>query len=182
MLVAEPVGQAEIAAPVIGVRYWFTPTIGLDAGLGMNINSQSASVTPGGDVPAPGRSAFILHGGVPLALASSQHFTFEVIPEMNVGFASYSLDGAGGAAGTSGSGFHFDLGARAGAEIHFGFIGLPKLSLQGTVGLAFAVDSTTFTNDATGVENKVSTTSFATSVQDNPWNNITSNVAALYYF
>jgi hypothetical protein len=169
----------EVAAPVIGIRYWLDPMIGIDAGIGIGINSQSASADPGGDAPAPSTTAFILHGGVPLALATSGHFVFEVIPEMNFGFSSFSLDQPGAPA-FSGSGFHFDIGARAGAEIHFGFIGLPKLSLQGTIGLAFATDSTKIDNG--NVTTKNSTTSFGTSVQDSPWNIFTSNVAALYYF
>src|SRR5206468_735046 len=107
----------------------------IDAGLGMAINSLSGT-NPGGDVARPSSTAFIIHGGVPLALASAGHFTFEVIPEMNLGFSSYSLDG-----GASGSGLHFDIGARAGAEIHFGFIGIPKLSLLGTIGLAFTLEN-----------------------------------------
>ena len=183
MLVANSPGtDVELNAPVIGVRYWFSPLLGLDAGLGMAVASNSTSATPGGDGPGSSSSAFILHGGVPLALAASQHFAFEVIPEMNLGFGSTSFDGLAGAPGTSGSGFHIDLGARAGAEIHFGFIGLPKLALQATVGLAFAVDSRKFENDADGTSTTRSTTSFATSVQDSPWNIFTSNVGALYYF
>lgn len=182
LLVSESAGgTTEYLAPVIGVRYWFSPLLGLDAGLGMNINGESSEVTPGGELPGTSRSAFLLHGGVPLALAYSEHFVFQVVPEMNLGFGSYSVDDTPAGPGDSGSGFHLDLGARAGAEIHFGFIGLPKLSLQGTVGLAFATDSVKF-EDGGGATTKTSFTSFATSVQDNPWNIFTSNVAALYYF
>jgi hypothetical protein len=174
----------EVNAPVIGVRYWIDEMIGIDVGLGMGINGSSLNVA-GVDQPTPGSTAFIIHGGVPLALASSGHFTFQVIPELNLGLASWSLDRAQGAPGFSGSGFHFDVGARAGAEIHFGFIGLPKLSLQGTVGLALAMDSTKLEDKAPapqGNTSKASTLAFGTSVQDNPWNIFTSNVAALYYF
>jgi hypothetical protein len=168
-----------VEAPVIGVRYWFTPLLGLDVGLGMGINGTGLT-TPAGDQPAADTSAFLLHGGVPLALAASQHFVFEVIPEMNVGFSNWGND-APGPAELSASGFHLDIGARAGAEVHFGFIGLPKLSLQGTVGLVFATDSTSV-EDATGATVKRSYTTFGTTVQDAPWNIFTSNVAALYYF
>jgi hypothetical protein len=182
MLIAEdpasPTGTA-IDAPVIGVRYWFTPLLGLDVGLGMAINGTGLT-TPAGDQPAADTSAFILHGGVPLALAASQHFVFEIIPEMNIGFSSWGNDAPGPAKLTA-SGFHLDIGARAGAEIHFGFIGLPKLSLQGTIGLVFATDSTSF-EDATGATVKRSYTTFGTTVHDSPWNIFTSNVAALYYF
>ncbi|HVW25176.1 MAG TPA: hypothetical protein VHC69_07370 [Polyangiaceae bacterium] len=165
-------GTQTINAPVIGVRYWISDLLGIDAGLGMAINSLSAN----NGVERPSTTAFIIHGGVPLALTSAGHFTFELIPEMNVGFSSWSQTGNG-----SGSGFHFDIGARAGAEIHFGFIGIPQLSLQGTIGLALAFDNTKNT-PAGGMSTSLSSVTFATSVQDNPWNIFTSNVAALYYF
>lgn len=172
-----------VNAPIIGIRYWLDPMVGIDAGIGVGITSQSASVSPGGDVPAPSTTAFLVHAGLPLALANSGHFSFQLIPELNVGFGNYSRDQGAGIS-QSGSGFHFDVGARAGAEIHFGFIGLPRLSLLGTIGLGFAIDSTKLDAKAPGVTTtfKSSTTSFATSVQDNPWNIFTSNVAALYYF
>lgn len=183
-------GTQQVNAPVIGIRYWIDPTIGIDAGLGVAIGSASFSNTPApagapnGDVPQPSFNAFLIHGGLPLALASGNHYSFEIIPELNVGFGNYSLDRAAilNQQGFSGSGFHFDVGARAGAEIYFGFIGLPKLALQGTIGLLFSTDSTSIKDKQNNTETKGSTTGFATTVQDNPWNIFTSNVAALYYF
>jgi hypothetical protein len=165
-------GSQTVNAPVIGVRYWISDLLGIDAGLGMAVNSLSGS-----NVGArPSSTAFILHGGVPLALASAGHFTFEIIPELNFGFSHWSQDGAG-----SGSGLHLDIGARAGAEIHFGFIGIPQLSLQGTIGLALAYDTASISPPG-GPTARQSEVAFGTSVQDNPWNIFTSNVAALYYF
>jgi hypothetical protein len=165
-------GRQTVNAPVIGIRYWISDLLGIDAGLGMGINSLSAN----NGVNRPSSTAFIIHGGVPLALTSAGHFTFEIIPEMNLGFSSWSVTGGG-----SGSGFHFDIGARAGAEIHFGFIGIPQLSLQGTIGLALAFDNSK-TSPPAGPNGSLSEVTFGTSVQDNPWNIFTSNVAALYYF
>jgi hypothetical protein len=170
--------RQNLNVPVIGIRYWISDLIGIDAGLGMAINSLSGS-NPGGDIARPNSTAFMLHGGVPLALTSSGHFSFQVIPEMNLGFSSYSMDTPPGS--LSGSGLHFDIGARAGAEIHFGFIGIPQLSLLGTIGLAFALDDSKSEAPGGGNTNR-SEISLATSVQDSPWNIFTSNVAAFYYF
>src|SRR5262249_22988997 len=126
----------------------------IDAGLGMAISGSSLSVNPAqppapnGDVPQPSFYAFLIHAGLPLALSSSTHYAFELIPEVNVGFGGWSQDRPAVPApapqpqGFSGSGFHLDAGARVGAEIHFGFIGLPKLALQGSVGLLFALNNT----------------------------------------
>jgi hypothetical protein len=175
------VASGTVAAPVIGARYWISELIGIDAGIGLGIytlgGSQPAAAGP---VNRPSYNAFVLHGGVPLALASSGHFAFEVIPEMNIGFSNWSQDVQNNPS-LSGSGFHFDIGARAGAEIQFGFIGIPKLALQGTIGLKFLTESTKF-DPGQGGAFKQSQTGIATTVNGNPWDIFTGNIAALYYF
>jgi hypothetical protein len=170
-----------VDAPVIGARYWLDPMIGIDAGLGLNFTGRSIANNPGGTTDLQGYSVFILHGGVPLALAGSKHFSFQVVPELNLGFSSSTV--AGGPADVDLNGFHFDLGARAGTEIQFGFIGIPELSLQAGIGLAFSYDrikATTKTTPETSAA--YHQTALGTSVGDNPWNIFTGNIAALYYF
>ncbi|HEY6081481.1 MAG TPA: hypothetical protein VIW29_21850 [Polyangiaceae bacterium] len=165
-------GAVTIDTPVIGIRYWLSDMVGIDAGVGFGLTSGSASAM-GVSADNPGWHAFMLHGGVPLSLASAGHFSFQIVPELNVGMA-----GSSGEMDVSESAFHFDIGARAGAEIHFGFIDVPQLSLQGSVGVRMNIDSTSTD------PGDFSTSSFsvATTVGDNPWNIFTSNVAALYYF
>ena len=160
------------AAPVVGVRYWLSDLLGIDAGIGFGIGSGSNKAA-GVSTDIPSTHAFILHGGVPLSLASAGHFSFQVVPELNLGFA-----GTSGPGDASTSAFHLDVGARAGAEIHFGFIDVPQLSLQGGVGLRMNIDST----GADPGDSGTSRFTFGTNVGDNPWNIFTSNVAALYYF
>ncbi len=182
---------ADAQVPVIGVRYWLDPLIGLDLGAGLWIGGASSEATnPAGvttpSVSGPRPTSFILHAGVPLALASSKHFAFEVIPEANLGYAKVAQDNTVNAAGmTKQAGTHFDLGARAGAEIHFGFIGIPQLSLVGSVGLRFQYDKlTTELNPPGGAgltTQNVSIWSLGTTVNDSPWNIFVSNVSALYY-
>ncbi len=166
-----------IPTPVIGVRYWLSDMLGIDAGLGFGLTSGSAEVM-GQSNDGPGWNLFMIHGGVPLALANAGHFSFQIVPELNLGFASASQDVAGMT--SKASGFHLDVGARAGAEIHFGFINVPQLSLQGSVGLRLNMDSTSQT--VNNVDSSTSGFSVGTTVGDNPWNIFTSNVAALYYF
>jgi hypothetical protein len=172
---------AEVAAPIIGVRYWLNPQLGLDLGLGFGIDSGSTE-TPAGDADLPSHWAILLHAGVPLALASGRHYTFEIIPEANVGFGSGSAEVAG--VDESSSGFALDLGARAGAEIQFGFMGLPELALQGTIGALFSIQSASTTLEAAGGDQESSQSNMLlrTTVNNSPWNIFTSNVAALYYF
>lgn len=189
------------SAPIVGVRYWLDPMIGIDVGLGVGILGGGESVEEG-DPATPeverDRDSFLglgLHAGVPLSLASSGHFSFQVIPEMNVLYASVGTDTNGaddpatapveGEGDQSHTGLHFDIGARAGAEIHFGFMGIPQLALQGSIGLMFALDSGSTTNSSAApndAEFSSSRTSFGTTVGSNPWAIFTNNIAALYYF
>jgi hypothetical protein len=169
---------ASVEAPVIGVRYWMDPDMGLDLGLGLAIASASATAEVGGDstdVDAPQPLGIVLHGGVPLALHSGRHFTFQVVPEMNIGYATNTTDDPE----ISQSGLHVDLGARVGAEIQFGFIGIPELSLQAGVGVGLAFDSQTAEQDDNSFSQ--SRTSFGTLTGENPWQIFQANVAALYY-
>jgi len=174
-----------IDAPVIGGRYWLDPMLGIDAGLGLLFSGGSTKADPGGvSTDLQGYTVFILHGGVPLALAGSQHFSFQVVPELNLGFASSTANGAGPmGSNVDLSGFHLDVGARAGTEIQFGFIGIPELALQAGVGLAFAWDRTKATAKTNPEQSvTISQTRFGTNTGDNPWNIFTGNIAALYYF
>jgi hypothetical protein len=167
---------------VVGVRYWLSDFMGIDAGLGFATTSSSSKVNDA-ETDNPGQTVFILHGGVPLSLASAGHFSFQIVPELNIGFAGSTIedpDDAGPLEETSLSGFHLDLGARAGAEIHFGFIGVPQLSLQGSVGARLSYDKVS--GESGDNEASASTFGIGTTVGDNPWNIFTSNVAALYYF
>jgi hypothetical protein len=175
--IAGGVTPTVIPAPVIGVRYWLSDMLGIDAGLGFGLTSGSAEVA-GQSNDGPSWHLFMIHGGVPLSLASAGHFSFQIVPELNLGFAGASQD-VGGVTNKA-SGFHLDVGARAGAEIHFGFINVPQLSLQGSVGLRLNMDSTSQT--VMNVDSSTSAFSLGTTVGDNPWNIFTSNVAALYYF
>lgn len=175
-MLVDPAG-APIDAPIIGARYWLDPMLGIDVGLGLLFNG-SSSTTAGVSADARGYSLFMLHGGVPLALAGSKHFSFQITPELNFGYAS---SGRGATMGNDLSAIHFDIGARAGTEIQFGFIGIPELSLQAGIGLAFSLDHQSST-PVMGPATTTSQTSLGTSVGDNPWNIFTGNIAALYYF
>lgn len=178
-------------APVIGIRFWATPLLGIDAGVGFALidagkiedDSTIAGVTTATEADLAPLTAFIFHAGVPLALSNTGHFSFQLVPEINVGFASQTVQPAVNAEDKS-TGFTFDIGARGGAEVHFGFIGVPQLALQGSVGLLYRyenwkVESTNAADQATHSETRGN---FTTTVYDNPWNIFMSNVAALYYF
>lgn len=174
------IGDA-VSAPTIGVRYWISELLGIEAALGIGIESGTISRTGTADEFENSLTAFALHGGVPLALAYSGDFVFEVVPELDIAFASGTEFGDTQDQDVDLSGFMFRLGGRVGAEIHFGFIGLPQLSLQGTVGLHLSMTSQSF-EDQMGREVSVSRTRLSTSTQEEPWDIFTGSVRAIYYF
>jgi hypothetical protein len=145
------------------------PNLGLDGGLGIGWLTGSA--------PSP--FAMVFHVGVPFALASSKHFTFIVSPEANLGFAHENTPGAPMMANNTADGFLLDMGARVGAEIQFGFIGIPQLALQGSVGLLFTHTETN-TNVA-GVMTPLHTNNLTTTVGGSPWAIFTNAIQATYY-
>lgn len=170
-------GNSSVSAPTIGVRYWLSEGLGVEAAIGLNVTSAEAGVLT--------TSAFAaaLHGGVPLALAHDGHFVFEVVPQLNFGIASGSYEVVGTTADVSG--LLLEVGAKAGAEIHFGFIDIPQLSLQGTVGLLVRHESRsveTVSGMLPAITLEQSQTFFGTGVDGEPWDIFSGSIAAVYYF
>jgi hypothetical protein len=181
------VARENVNAPIIGVRYWMSKMIGIDAGIGFGLTSGSNQViAPGSDTSTdkPSRLGLALHGGVPLAFASGKHYTFTVVPEATAGFTSGTIKGAPGVPDIDLSGFRLDVGARAGAEIYFGFIGVPQLSLQASVGAYFRHEGfKASTNTAAGTASfSDNTNTLTTSVNADPWALFVNNISAFYYF
>ncbi len=182
---------ATVSAPIVGVRYWLAEKIGLDLGVGFGLTSASTEVVNGGNSQqrdAPSVFGAAIHGGVPLVFAHEKHYKFLLVPELNVGFAKATFTpnvppGAPAQPDESHSGFHLDVGARIGAEIHFGFIGVPALALQATVGAFVRRDTIKVSSEPNGGTQSSSTgvTSFGTSVQSDPWALFANNISAIYY-
>jgi len=189
--------RGTVQVPVIGARYWFSERFGVDVGLGLNFFSSSTTGKSGSTettVDGPAVVAFALHAGVPIAFATGKHYKFLAIPELNFGYATQTEQPQNPAPGTvppgdiHRHGLRVDVGARFGAEIQFGFIGVPELALQATVGLNFRHRNWNATQDAnaptTPAEISVSNNQndFGTTVQSDPWAIFTNNIAAIYYF
>jgi hypothetical protein len=175
-------------APTIGVRYWMNDSFGLEAALGFAVSSGSTSTdTQAGstDSDLPSRYAFAFHGGVPIAFMHEQHYKFLVIPEINIALGGGTDPlGSGSTDDYIYSSFLFEVGARVGAEVHFGFIGVPQLSLQGTVGanLRYATVNQNKVVGPSEEDLSISAFSVGTTVQQEPWNIFVTNVSAIYYF
>jgi hypothetical protein len=173
-------GMQTIVAPVLGGRYWLNRSIGIEAGIGFALASGSATAD-GTSASLPGQFGLAIHAGVPVALAYGKHYTFEVIPDATIGFTSGSYSPGPGAADISLSGFRFDLGARVGGEIDFGFMGIPELSLVATIGL-YIEDKSWSATPSGKPSTGESQLTIATSVQNDPWAIFANNISAIYYF
>jgi hypothetical protein len=174
--VGSPIVQ-NITAPAIGVRYWASPRIGIDFAVGFSW--AGGSVDAGGMVTDKDSvSGFLVQAGVPFALSTHRHVSFQVIPY--VAFAQGQTTSGTGTAAIDFSGLRFDVGARSGLELFFGFIGIPELSLSATVGLQLEVRRYKF--EAADVRQYDTTAGLSTTVQNNPWDIFAGNVAARYYF
>ncbi len=189
-------GVQLVPTPVVGARYWMKKGYGVDVGLGLGMSSSGVTSTVDGQdttKSGPAITAFALHLGVPIALATGKHYKFLVVPEMNFGYATRTVKAdvvpnVPTPPDVHYSGLRFDLGARIGSEIQFGFIGIPQLALQASVGLNLRHISYGGSQDrdpASGANNAVSVTAsqtqFGTTVQSDPWALFANNISAIYY-
>lgn len=176
-----------VAAPVLGARYWFTSFLGLDVGLGVAISGSTTETSNNGvtlmELDGPSTFGLLLHLGVPMAFKSGKHYSFLLVPELNAGTASISrkINDGTGEVDLETTGFRFDLGARAGAEIQFGFIDIPELALEASVGI-YLTRVQARREEESNVVQSVGQTSITTTSLNNPWDFFRTTVAARYYF
>lgn len=170
-----------IDAPAIGARYWLNETLAIEGAIGLGISGggvTNKTNTTSVETSEPSLFGLALHAALPIALATSQHFVFEVIPELNFGFVTGGQEL--GANDADLAGILLEVGARAGAEIHFGFMGIPQLALQGSVGLRMSY--TGRSSSVGNVDNTYHHFRFGTTVEGTPWDIFRTNIAAIYYF
>ena len=184
-----PLTSSTVSAPVVGVRYWVSRRVGVDGGLGIGLAGGSDQAVSNGQsttISKTSTTGVAIHGGLPVALAEGRHYAFLVIPEMTLGFttATFKPSATPGvtAAGPDQdlSGFLFDIGVRVGAEIYFGFIGVPQLALQASVGLSYR--RSVFKWSSNGSSSSDGTNTFGTNVNADPWAIFKDAVSATYYF
>ncbi|MCS6797844.1 MAG: hypothetical protein NZ898_04840, partial [Myxococcota bacterium] len=185
--VDENLVERAVPAPSVGIRYWLSEGLGLDIGLG--IGFQTFTLEVDGDEMARGSGwAFALHGGLPLALHHAKHYKFLFIPELTLGLSGASAPSEMAPDNDDlFNGFLLRVGGRAGAEIHFGFIDVPELSIEGSVGLALEVANRggNFCGDPdcdATFDASASTVGISTFLSEEPWDMFTGNIRARYYF
>jgi len=171
----------DTTVPAIGVRYWATPTVGIDFAVGFALSGGQKD--SGGAVSDKDKVyGLLVQAGVPLALATSQHVSFQLIPYTAVAHGATSRPGDPffGTTPADLSGTRIEAGARSGFEVFWGFIGLPQLALSATVG--FRYEYRKYSSSVGGIVSTDTSHAFSTTVQNNPWDIFTGNVAARYYF
>jgi len=168
---------ASITVPAIGIRYWISDKVGLELALGLEWSGGS-TMAAGMSTDKDSVFGFVVQGGVPIALATHRHVSFQLMPYF--AYAHGSTSTGAGFTKTDLSGQRVDIGARVGFELFFGFIGIPELALSATVGMQF--ESLKFSATSQGLTSSDTTNGFSTTVQNNPWDIFAGNVAARYYF
>jgi hypothetical protein len=174
----------------VGLRHWTTRSMGkfrnwgFDLGLGLAYGRSSVTQPQTGVLvtsDGPSTSGFGFHAGLPLAVTHHRHATFEVVPELDIIWASETLppQTAGGDT-TEYRGMSLRAGARAGFEIFFGFIGVPQLAVEASLGAALTFDRNTSTLGPS--ERSTRQWGFSTLRGSEPWSIFTGNVAAMYHF
>jgi hypothetical protein len=175
-----PTGAGSITVPAVGLRYWMSPSMGLDAALGINLTGGSTD-TAGTSTDKNTVFGILFQGGIPFVLSAHRHVNFEVGPYLTVGYGRTSTGTTSAyLTETDFNGLRLDVGARAGFEVFFGFIGIPELALSATVGAQF--EYLRNAQSTGGTDSSDSTYSLSTTVQNNPWDIFAGNVAARYYF
>jgi hypothetical protein len=175
-----PTGAGSITVPAVGLRYWVSPSTGIDVALGISWTGGSTD-SAGMSTDKNAVFGLLFQGGVPFVLATHRHVNFEAIPYLTVGYGRTSTGmNYGYMTETDFNGLRLDVGARAGFEVFFGFIGIPELALSATVGVQFEYLRTG--QSMAGVDASDTTLSISTTVQNNPWDIFAGNISARYYF
>jgi len=113
-----PNQTANLNLTTIGLRYWLSKRIGIDAGVALFLHKPKMGDTQFG---------FGIAGGIPIALGVFKHITVFAEPRLDLSWLRLAKDT---------NAVMFGMGADLGAELSFGFIGIPRLTTQ----LAFGLD------------------------------------------
>jgi hypothetical protein len=173
----------------MGLRRWTTERLGpfrnwgFDLGLGLNYTRSSITQPQTGTLTTtdgPSTSGFGLHAGLPLAISLHKHAVFELVPEANVIWAKETIPPLAGGEVTTYDGWVASVGARAGFEIFFGFIGLPQLAIEASLGASLNYAKVGSTVGP--IERSSRAWGFTTLRGNEPWSIFTGAVAAMYHF
>lgn len=180
------------AVPLFGIRAWFSPRVGLDVSAGLGIERGSVTRVVPNPNPALDRTeesasarktTLAARVSLPISLVAGRHHHLLVLPELDLGYSTALVPAFGNS--TTGdpldlrlTGFGFGAGARFAGELHFGFWGVPQLSLQAAFGLRVDVARR---RGAIGVaEATHSDVAFGSTASSDPWRLLAGGFSLLY--
>jgi len=145
------VDSDEVTVPLFGARYWLNRTVGIDLALGFNVTSGDETREIPNPDPSlgdrveratPSTTAVAARLAVPLSVWDHAHLNILLMPELDIGYSSMVVQGleesvSGEALDLQLTGFVFGVGGSVGAELSFGFIGVPELAVESAWGLRF---------------------------------------------
>lgn len=186
--------EDEVTVPIFGARYWINRRFGVDLGFGFNVAGGSVSRQIPNPDPAlahsvefstPSTTAIVGHLSLPVSVYSIGHLNVLLLPEMDIGYSTstvenFELSTTGEWLDLRLGGFSFGAGARVGAEVSWGFIELPQVSLQVSWGVR--IEHRRSTGKIGDAEMVIERTQFGTSWYDDPWALFAGNIGVYYYF
>jgi len=178
----------QLLVPTLGLRKWFSKRRGFEAGLGLSLSAGGTSAILGKASTTVDREsvfAMSVHAGVPLMLVDTRHMAFLLVPEATLSFATSNISAEfkeNAPPDAKMRGIGVDAGLRAGAEVHFGFMGLPRLTLQAGVGIYLTAQWASATVSNQWLSDTSVSLGFGSA--GNPWDIFSgvANMSARYYF
>ena len=193
-----------VALHTVGARYWLSNSLAIEGGLAFGFQSGGTTTTTtagaGTTTVAADNPNFFGIGvqiGLPIMLAEAKHLSIHLDPylALHYGHSAITLTPANDETrDLSLNAVLFRVGANATAELQFGFLGIPQLGLQATLGVGLDYGSSSFntviTTTRAGQQPRTETTASASglSVGTTVGPNyslaemITGSISAVYYF
>jgi hypothetical protein len=178
----------QLLVPTLGVRKWFSKRRGFEAGLGLSLSAGGTSAELGAATATVDKEsifAISAHVGVPIMILDTRHMAFLLVPEATLSLASSNISAEfkeNAPPDAKMRGGALDAGLRAGAEVHFGFMGLPRLTLQAGVGIYLTAQWASATVSNQSLTDRSVSVGFGSA--GNPWDVFSgvANLSARYYF
>lgn len=193
-------GTSSSTLQTVGARYWLNGGVAIEAGLGLGFSSgsQTTTTSQGGMTTTnssdnPNFFGFGVHVGLPIMLAEAKHVAIHLDPyiALRYGHSAITTGDANMTNDQALNAFQLALGANATAELQFGFLGVPQLGLQASIGVSIdynsrSTSSTITRTGATRVDMTTSNSNFGFGTTVGPGYGladiISGSLSAVWYF
>lgn len=188
----------------VGARYWLSPGLAIEGGLAIGFRSGGTTTTITAGAGTTTVSADIpnffgvgAHVALPIMLAEAKHLVVHLDPYLSLHYGRSAITTTPESDvqnDTALNAVRLAIGANATAELQFGFLGIPQLALQASLGFALnylntstnTVRTTTRAGQPPRTETTVSETALAIGTTVGPQYSladiISGSISAVYYF